>query len=91
MLTTENGGALFGRVPGPKQKTMKVKILKDTVAGGKPAKAGATVTVKEQDAKLLIGMKKAEPVVESKKTEPEGKGQKVKDREADIKENVSER
>lgn len=91
MLTTENGGALFGRVPGPKQKTMKVKILKDCIVGGKSAKAGATVPVKEQDAKLLIGMKKAEPVVESKKTEAEGKGQKVKDREADIKEKVSER
>lgn len=91
MLTTENGGALFGRVPGPKQKTMKVKILKDTVAGGKPAKAGATVTVKEQDAKLLIGMKKAEAVAESKKTEAGGKGQKVKDREAGIKDTISER
>ncbi len=84
MLTTKNGGALFGKVPGPKQKTMKVKILKDTVAGGKPAKAGSTVTVKEQDAKLLIGMKKAEPVVESK-------GQKVKDRESGLKEKLSER
>lgn len=59
MLTTKNGGALFGKVPGPKQKTMKIRILKDCVAGGKPAKAGSTVTVNEQDAKLLIGMKKA--------------------------------
>ena len=84
MLTTENGGALFGRVPGPKQKTMKVKILKNCIAGGKPAKTGTTVTVKEQEAKLLIGMKKAEAVAESK-------GQKVKDREAGIKETVSQR
>ena len=91
MLTTKNGGALFGKVPGPKQKTMKVKILKDTVAGGKSVKAGATVTVKEPDAKLLVGMKKAEQVAENKKAGTGGKGQKVDNPEAGLQTKMTER
>lgn len=39
---------------------VKVKILKDTVAGGEFVKAGSEVSVSEEDAKLLIAIGKAE-------------------------------
>lgn len=91
MLTTKNGGALFGKVPGQKQKTMTIRILKDCIAGGKSFKAGETATVKAPDAKLLIGMKKAEPIVESKNGRTGGKGQKIDNPEAGLQMKMTER
>lgn len=38
---------------------MKVKILIDTVANKKIVKAGDVIDVKDSDARLLIGIKKA--------------------------------
>lgn len=43
---------------------MKVKILKDTVGDKKCLKAGSVVELSDKDAKILISIKKAEPVIE---------------------------
>ncbi|WP_294346764.1 hypothetical protein [Prosthecochloris sp.] len=91
MLTTKTGSALFGKVSVHKQKTMKIRIQKDCIAGGKSVKAGAIIIVTAMDAKLLIGMKKAEPVVESKSGRTGGKGQKVDNPEAGLLTKMTER
>jgi len=39
---------------------MKIKILRNTVCGGKPVFRGQTVDASEEDARLLVAMKKAE-------------------------------
>lgn len=91
MLTTENGGALLGRVPDIKQYTMKIKILKDCVVAGVCVDAGTTVTVKIRDAKLLIGMKKAEAVAEGGISKAKGKRLVAEDPEGRLKSKISNR
>lgn len=52
---------------------MKIKILKDTVAGGKRVQAGEVIEACDKDARILIGMSKAvlfvEPVVAPEESE----------------------
>jgi UDP-N-acetylenolpyruvoylglucosamine reductase len=50
-----------------KIKTMKVKILKNTKVKGKHLEAGKEAEVSEKDAKILIGLGKAEAKEATKK------------------------
>ncbi len=50
---------------------MKIQILKDTVVGGQSVKAGSVVDASEADARYLLAVKKAEPVVDPPASEPE--------------------
>lgn len=43
---------------------MKVKILRNTSAGGQSLEAGKVYEISEKDANILIGLKKAESVIE---------------------------
>jgi hypothetical protein len=52
---------------------MKIKVLRNTIAGGKQLLAGKTADVSEQDAKTLIAMGKAAPVVSKAKKETTAK------------------
>jgi len=45
-----------------REKTLKVKILKTTVAGGKDVKKGQVVDVSNKDAEVLVRYGKAEIV-----------------------------
>ncbi|MBD8875431.1 hypothetical protein [Roseibium polysiphoniae] len=58
--------------------TKQIKILKDTVCGAKPVKAGDIVTAGKADARLLINLKKAEEV-KAKDAEQTGTGGKPGD------------
>lgn len=44
------------------EKTMKVKIIRDTVAGGTPVFRKDKIDVRESEGKLLIALGKAEPL-----------------------------
>jgi hypothetical protein len=44
-------------------KTMKIKILRNTVAGGKAVLEGDVLELSEQEAKYLVAIKKAEVYV----------------------------
>ena len=46
---------------------MKIKLLKNVVAGGKPQKKGTVIDVKESDARYLISAGSAEPAPVAKK------------------------
>lgn len=46
---------------------MKIKLTRNTICGGKPVNAGATIEASERDAMMLIERKKAVPVKESKR------------------------
>ena len=56
---------------------MKIKILKQTFVKGQLAKSGDVINASEQDANLLIGMRKAIASAEDVKT-PENKAVKKK-------------
>ena len=47
---------------------MKVKILRDTVAGGATVAAGTVVDVTEAEARLLVALGKGEPMAQKKRT-----------------------
>lgn len=56
---------------------MKVKILKETVVHKTQVKPGKVVDVSEAEARLLIGLGKAEPAEKGKRVErATGAGQK---------------
>ena len=63
MLTVDNAGALVAPL-SPKGKTMKVKVLRGTMADGQRAKAGDVVDVPADVAHTLIASQKAETYVE---------------------------
>lgn len=50
---------------------MKIRILRDTVAGGQAVKAGTVVDASEADARYLLTAKKAEVVADAPAPEPE--------------------
>jgi len=56
---------------------MKIKILKQTFVKGQLAKSGDVINASEQDANLLIGMRKAIASAENVK-KPENKAVKKK-------------
>lgn len=63
MLTTQNTSALVSNHQrGESDLTMKVLIIRDTVANKKPVFVGDVVEVPDQEAKELMLMKKAQPV-----------------------------
>lgn len=49
---------------------MKIKILRDTVAGGQPVKAGQEVEASDADARYLLTVDKAVLVSAAAKPEP---------------------
>lgn len=63
-LSTENGpsGGRFSL-----GDTMKIKITRSTVVGGKPAPADAVVDASDRDARFLIAVGKAVAYVEPPK------------------------
>lgn len=74
MLTTKNGGALFGRVSAKKEKEMKIKVLKACVVDGQPRAEGWSGSVSESGAKYLI--KRGKAVEAAAKPEPAEKAEK---------------
>jgi hypothetical protein len=62
MLDIENAGALIKRAPYQNQrsKSMKMKMKRNTVYGGKVAYVGEVIEVKERDVPMLLRSGKAE-------------------------------
>ena len=57
---------------------MKIKILKQTFVKGQLAKTGDVINASEEDANLLIGMRKAIPLKSESVKKPENKAVKKK-------------
>ena len=66
-LNTKSAGAMVAPVEG-NVEMVKVKITQTTVCGGVKVKTGQVVDVTESEGRLLINLKKAEPVVGETKT-----------------------
>ena len=73
MLSTKNTGALIDNAPLSNSKgeaMLKIKLTRNTVAGGKARRTGDIVSIPESEARFLIAIKKALPVsVESRQVE----------------------
>lgn len=66
-LNTKTAGGLVSPVGGS-EAMEKIKILVNTLCSGKKVKAGQIVEVADIEARLLVNLNKAEPVVgEAKK------------------------
>ncbi len=59
---------------------MKIRILRDTVAGGQAVKAGDVIEASDADARYLLAVGKAEAVAEAPAPEPEVEAPKRKPR-----------
>lgn len=65
MLTSKNMSGLVNSQPTQETTLMKIKITRNTVAGGQPVNEGQVVDVSEADARTLIAMGKAIRYAES--------------------------
>ncbi|MCE1274342.1 MAG: hypothetical protein HGB01_11670 [Chlorobiaceae bacterium] len=59
MLTTKNGGALFGKVPAKTEPMMKITLLKSCVVAGTARPEGWSGDCPQSGAKYLINKGKA--------------------------------
>lgn len=66
MMTVKNSFVLVRNIQheGSKGVPMKIKMLRNTVAGGKAVLVGEVIEVPEQEAKYLVAIQKAEVFVE---------------------------
>lgn len=66
MLTTKNGGALFGKVPPKKEPMINIKLNKACVVAGASRPAGWIGPCPQSGARYLISTGKAVAVTDKK-------------------------